>query len=317
MLSGSRRLPEALDRLAERLRSQPGHVGLIVALGANSPEIVTAVTALTSGSHAVGYGIVLGSNLLNVALLLGLPALVAGSIELRRETVAVHGAVALATTLTAGLLIIGLIGPWAAAILVAGVFGPYVVLLGLRPEQLGRLPFSDALRMALLEVELEEGEREKAEQAGAFGWVAIARGIVPALLAVVGGSVALLHGALSVFGRLRVPEILTGVLILAFLSSLPNLTAALRLALARRGREVMSEALNSNTLNVVVGIVLPALVLGASRSGDRVRNDVFWLLGLTILALVLALRRHGLGRPAGIVLLVGYGAFVAVRVTAA
>ena len=317
MLAGARLLPRGLDRLVRRLRSRPGHVGLLTALGANSPEIAAAVAALVSGSYEAGYGIVLGSNLFNLAALLGVAALVAGRVDLRAAAVGLHGAVGLAVTLVAVVLVLGLVGPWVAAILVAAIFVPYVLLLGASPARVERLPLPSDLSEALRESGGAEREREEEleEEAGP----PFRRGGFPALLlaslgAIVVGSVGLLRGALVLGGRLGIPEILVGALVLAFLSGLPNLYTSVRLARAGRGRAVVSEALNSNTLNVIVGISLPALVFGISDVGGGIRLEAWWLFGLSALAIGLTARGGGLRRPGGALIVLLYLAFVAVRV---
>ena len=77
-----------------------------------------------------------------------------------------------------------------------------------------------------------------------------------------------------------------------------------------RGAAAFSTALNSNTLNVVAGLVIPAAFLGlAIPSGQTVFITAAYL-GLTLLTLVLAWAGRGLRRGAGWLILAGYGAFV-------
>ena len=112
------------------------------------------------------------------------------------------------------------------------------------------------------------------------------------------------------------PQALVGVLVLAVLTALPNAWTGIRFGLQQRGSALMSETLNSNSINVVAGVALPA-ALGALTSFSGL--DVFglaWLFGMTAVALVLFGRRDGAGRPAGVLLIVLYAAFVAVQIAA-
>ena len=313
MLAGSRLLMPGMARLAGRVHPRGGHLGLLMALGANSPEITAGVTGLVLGAHDAGYGIILGSNLVNLAGLLGVGAIVAGRVELRSPALALHGSVGGLVTVAAVALLDGWIPAYAAAVAIAVVFGPYVVLLGLSPATVERLPAGRLLRRAAAEEERAGEEQEDADGDGSPRSPSrrdVAVVLVPSLAGVVLGGIAVMRGTLSLATRFGISRFLVGTLLLAFLTGLPNLTTALQLARAGRGRVVVSETLNSNTLNLIVGVTLPALVLGTSRAGARVLHAGWWLLGSTLLALALMARGDGLGRAGGAALVAVYLAFV-------
>ena len=316
VLAGSRRLPDGIDGLAERLRVSSGHLGLLMALGANSPEITAAVTALVSGKHDAGYGVVFGSNLFNLAGLLGVGALVAGRVELRRPTLALHGGVAVAITVAAIAVVFGWLPPYAAALLISLFFAPYFVLLGLSPATLSRLPGGSVLASAVSEeeragreekAERDEREHDRDEPASTGG---IARLLAPSLIAIIVGGIIVMRGALDLAARIGVSGFLVGALLLAALTGLPNVYTALRLARDGRGRAVVSETLNSNTLNLIVGIALPALVFGAAGTGAGVELTAAMLLAATLVALGLTAIGGGLRRRGGLVVVGLYLAFV-------
>ena len=71
-------LSHRLDQVGTHLGLSEGLLGLVTALGADSPEIATAVTALAGAQHDLGSGVIFGSNVFNLAGLFGLGALVAG-----------------------------------------------------------------------------------------------------------------------------------------------------------------------------------------------------------------------------------------------
>jgi cation:H+ antiporter len=320
MLAGSFFLPRGLDRLGARLRPRPGHLGLLTALAANSPEITAGITGLVSGAHDAGYGVVLGSNLFNLAALLGVGALVAGSVELRQGALALHGVIGTAVTAAAVALLLGWLAPWAAAGTIAALFAPYVVVLGLSRARLRRLPAGAFLAKVVVEEERAEAEEElgrrRPPERPTRGEVA--RAFLPPLASVVLGGIATMRGALDLGGRLGVSTFLVGGLVLACLTGLPNLYTALQLARAGRGRAVVSETLNSNTLNLIVGVTLPALAFGTGQVGSRVGLAAWWLLAATLVALVLTARGGGLGRlGAGAVIGSYLGFVVAAAVVAA
>jgi cation:H+ antiporter len=105
-----------------------------------------------------------------------------------------------------------------------------------------------------------------------------------------------------------------GVLVLATLTSLPNAWTGVRFGLQRRGSALMSETLNSNSINMVAGLALPAALGSFGAFSGLAVFDLAWLLGMTAAALVLFGRRSGAGRSAGACLIVLYAVFVAVQV---
>ncbi len=135
---------------------------------------------------------------------------------------------------------------------------------------------------------------------------------MPTLVAVVAGSVVMVRMALILGGRWGVPLTITGTLALASLTGLPNLIAAVRLALRHRGSAVVSETLNSNSLNLIAGVFAPALLLGLAPLSEAGRFAFGWLIGMTVVALALTSVRGGLHRAGGFVIIALYAAFVVV-----
>ena len=89
-------LVSRLERIGARLGLTEGLLGLLAALAADAPELTAAVTAMASHKTRIGAAVVIGSNVFNLAALLGLGAVVAGSILLHRRVILFEGAVALA-----------------------------------------------------------------------------------------------------------------------------------------------------------------------------------------------------------------------------
>ena len=139
-LAASAILVIRIERLGERLKLTEAMLGLVAALAADAPEITSAATALARGQHAVGVGVVLGSNVFNLAALLGLGAVVAGRIALHRRVVALEGAVGLWMAAVSICALAGLIGPRTGLVLVLLVLLPYAWLSALRAPHRTRVP---------------------------------------------------------------------------------------------------------------------------------------------------------------------------------
>ena len=85
------------------------------------------------------------------------------------------------------------------------------------------------------------------------------------LALIVAGSFGMVQAALTLGDRWGIASGLVGALILGPLTSLPNALTGIRLGLARRGAALVTEALNSNTINLVAGVALPSLFVTLDR----------------------------------------------------
>src|ERR1700758_2966577 len=82
---------DRLDHLGARLGLPEGILGLLTALGADAPELATAIAALAAGSTSGGFGGVVGSNVFNLAAMIGASALLCGSVRIERDALALEG----------------------------------------------------------------------------------------------------------------------------------------------------------------------------------------------------------------------------------
>ena len=194
---------------------------------------------------------------------------------------------------------------------VLAVFVP-VALLGADESILGqlRLPMKWTAWITAAIVE-EESELEEAihprRGTANDAWTA-----GTALAVVLVASVAMEKGATSLGGHFGVPEITIGGLVLAAVTSLPNVVSAIYLARRGRGAATLNTTLNSNSLNVTAGLLIPATVIGLARSSDSGLLVAGWYVGLTALTLVFAYAGHGLRRTGGGLMIAAYALFVVV-----
>lgn len=299
-------LVSRLERIGERLSFSEALLGIVAALAADAPEITAAISALTSHQQRIGAGVVLGSNVFNLAALLGLGAVVAGRIRLHRKVVALSGTVALAVAMISILVVSGTVTPLAGLVLAVVVLGLYLLVLGTGGQRL-HLParWQAWLRSAVGEEELE---LEDAIRPSRGRWPDVIAAAA-ALAVVIVASVIMERSASKLGQRLGVPEIITGGLVLAAVTSLPNAVAAVYLASRGRGAATLSTALNSNTLNVAAGLLLPGALLGLGQPSGQALLITVWYAGLSLAVLMLAWRHEGLSRRAGSAIIAAYVAF--------
>jgi hypothetical protein len=123
-------LTSGLEKLGARLRFREALLGILTALGAEAPEISSAISALYFDHREVAFGVVLGSNIFNLAGPLGLSALMAGRVEIGRHGLLLTGVV--------GVLILARISSWLTLVMPFLSLVPYLFLASFRPQHLER-----------------------------------------------------------------------------------------------------------------------------------------------------------------------------------
>jgi cation:H+ antiporter len=295
-----------LERVGERIGLSEALLGMVAALAADAPEITAAISAIADRQQSIGAGVVLGSNVFNLAALLGLGAVVAGSIRLHRKVVVLSGVVALMVALASVLTVGGVVSPLSGLILAVVTVGLYLIVLGGSGRGL-RLPgrWQAWLRSAVSE---EESELQDAIRPSRGRWPDAVFAAL-ALAIVIAASVTMERAAASIGQHAGIPQIITGGLVLAAVTSLPNAVAAVYLASRGRGAATLSTALNSNALNVVAGLLIPGTLLGLGPPAGSILLVTAWYAGLSLAVLALAWRHRGLTRPTGIAIVIAYAAF--------
>jgi cation:H+ antiporter len=308
-LAASIVLVARLERVGERFGISEAALGLVAALAADGPEITASVTAIAGGHGTIGIGVTLGSNVFNLAALLGLSALLAGRIAFHRRALILEGGLGLWVAFLALAAVGGLIGPAVALLLACVGFVPYLAFSILPPAARARfrLPgrLAEWLAGALADEEAELAVMIR-PQRGTNVDAAVAFG---ALVVVIVASVAMEEMATSIGDQAGLSPIVVGGLILAAVTSLPNAVAAVYLASRGRSEATLSEAFNSNLFNVIIGLLVPGALLGlAPASGDTLVVAAAYV-AMTVGAVALAFWGRGLDRRSGSVIIVAYLGF--------
>jgi cation:H+ antiporter len=304
-----------LDRVSEDLGASEGLHGILTALGADAPEISTAIAALAASHGDLGVGVVVGSNVFNLAALLGLSAIVAGRVAIHRHGLLFNGGVAFAVTGIGIALVLEAIRAVWSTILLLAVLAPYVFLLSSRTARLRRVIPAGPVRRFLVAAVREEIEDLQTGEVPPKGTRADAVALACSLAVIVGASVGMVDAATDLGRAWNISDIVVGTVVLASLTSLPNLLTAVRLALHGRGAAVVSEALNSNSLNILAGISIPALVLSIGSASGIETFAAWWLIGMTVVSVALAYGGSELRRREGVSIVALYVAFVVVVVS--
>ena len=310
-LATSYLLVTRLERIGERLGLSEALLGLLAALAADAPEITAAVTALAQHQQKVGAGVIIGSNVFNLAALLGLGAVVAGRIALHRKVVLLGGAVGLWVAVICLVTTTGTLPPARRAGRGARRPGPVRASCSARAGPgwaACRSPGAGRAGWRWPSTRKRRNWKRSSTRRTAAGPDVVVA--AAALVVVVAASVVMERAATGLGAHFGVPQIVTGGVVLAAVTSLPNAVAAVYLAIRGRGAAMLSTTLNSNTLNVTAGLLLPATITGLGPPSAHSVLIAVWYLGLTAAAVGVAYRDGGVRRATGVLIIGSYLVFL-------
>ena len=299
LVAGAELLVRGASRLALALGVSPLVVGLtVVAFGTSAPELAVGVVAATGGKADLAFGNVVGSNILNVFLVLGLSALVAPLVVARR-LVRVDVPICIAASfLAAGLALDGRIGRGDGLLLAAGL----VAYLGF------------TLRGARASGDARPVETPDAAAVPRTG-AAVLRDallVVAGLALLVLGSEWLVTAATDTARAFGVPELVIGLTIVAIGTSLPEIVTSLVAAFRGQRDIAVGNAIGSNLFNLlgVLGISAAVAPHGVDVAPAALRLDVPVMLAAAVACLPVFVSGHRIARSEGALFLVYYGAYL-------
>ncbi len=287
----------------QRLGVSPLLAGLvIVGFGTSAPELVVSVTAALEQRPDIAVGNVVGSNIGNVLLILGVCAtitpLTITPLALVRDGLSVVGASILFLVLVWGSALVR----WDAAILLAALVG-YLVWAYLSE----RRPRSAAGAI----------HRQESAQITKLPTRSLTIGLtlLAGLFLLVMGSRALLQGAVGMAGSLGVSETVIGLTLVAVGTSFPEFAVSLLAALRRQADVAVGNILGSNLFNLLGILGLSALLQPLPISPRMLLFDQWVMLASALLLLLVLYTGHRISRVEGAILVASYAAYVAASFT--
>lgn len=288
---------------ANRLGISPLLSGLlIVGFGTSSPELVVSIDAALNQRPDIAIGNVVGSNISNVLLILGLCALITPlavrPLVLRRDAVTVVGASILFLILVGGD---ALARPDAVIFLLA--LSAYLIWAYVT-ERSGESP------AALLHK--AEGQ-EMTALPKKTSWIVMA--VLFGLGLLVAGSQMLLRGAVGIAESFQVSEAVIGLTLVAVGTSLPELSISVIAAFRRHADVAIGNILGSNIFNLLGILGVSALLQPLPVHARILQFDQWVMLGTALILLIFLYTGSRLTRLEGGLLLLGYGAYIGLSFT--
>lgn len=295
LVVGAEWLVRGASRLALGLGITPLVVGLtVVAFGTSAPELAVSVTSALAGEADLAVGNVVGSNIANVLLILGISALVA-PLVVHQQLVRLDVPIMLAASLLFFILAAdGNLSLW-DSILLAGSVVAYVIFL----VREGRRDKSSVAAVG------QEAELAQASSGSPLVNVLLALAGVAAL---VGGSRLLVDGAVGIATALGVSELVIGLTILAIGTSLPELATSV-IAAFRGERDIaVGNVVGSNIFNLlcVLGFTGISAFGRVPVSAEALRVDIPVMLGVALICVPVFRSGYCITRSNGAVFVVAY-----------
>ncbi len=275
---------------------------LIVGFGTSAPELVVSIDAALNERPDIAIGNVVGSNIGNILLILGLCAVITPlavkPLVLLRDGVTVVAASALFLVLVGG----SALARYDAAIFLFGL-GAYL-FWAYRTERFGGAPSA--------ELHVAEGQELTALPRTPL-WIVMAIAMGLALL--IAGSQVLLKGAVGIAESLGLSEAVIGLTLVAVGTSLPELSISVIAAFRRHADVAIGNVLGSNIFNLLGILGISALLQPLPVHARILQFDQWVMLGTSLVLLFFLYTGSRLSRFEGGLLLVGYGVYVGLSFT--
>ena len=307
ILFGADCLTDGAAEVAKRFRLSEFVVGLtVIAIGTSTPELAVSFLSAIKGQTEMAVGNVVGSNIFNIFVTVGICALIA-PIALTRNNIRRDIPICMAVSLL--LLACGCYGsiqrPMGIAMVVLYIGCLWYTVRTSRPE-------TENIATAAENASAKPSTASKPakEVRHHSPWI-LAAMIVGGLCALVGGGEMFVHGATELARRLGVSESIIAITLVAGGTSLPELASSAVSLIKGRGAMALGNAIGSNTANIL-------LVLGVSATAHPL---TFGSIGMTDLCMVLAgsvlllltaftFRRRAIDRWEGSIFVIIYTAYI-------
>lgn len=282
-------------RLARHLKISAFVVGAtVIAFGTSAPELAVAILAALDSAPELAMGNVIGSNIANIALVLGLTTLIApitiAHSRFKREYPPFFLAALLILFLAWDLKIHRLEG-----VLMVGLLGLYVWRSFSHKEDFATEP--------------EEEVRLFADKGPPFQLLLIVVG----LIGLVGGAKLLVSGGVSIARSFGISEWFIGITIVAVGTSLPEIVSSVMAARRGHGEMAIGNIFGSNIFNILMVLGITSLIHPLNIS-EPIHPDLLLATGVTGLLFVLTLLgKYSLGKKSGVTLLIAYFMYITLK----
>ena len=284
-------------------------IGLtLVAFGTSAPELSLDISAALQGNADLAFGDLVGSNIANVGLILGIGAIVCPlKVNMRLLRAEVPIAIS-ASLLVLGLALDGVISRQDGMFMLAA----FVLFLGYSY----RAARSES---AAVQREFKEAAQEELAEAGqahsSLGRSAAV--VLSGLVGLVVGAQLMVYSAVQAAELMGVSPLIIGLTIVAIGTSLPELATSVVAARRQEADIVVGNVIGSNIFNLLLVLAIVAIICPVNVGGPSLRVDLPIMIAYVVVLVPIMLRGMIVTRVEGILLVAGYAGFLCWQVYAA
>jgi cation:H+ antiporter len=292
LLAGGKYLVDGASALAGKFGISSGLIGLtVVAFGTSAPELLVSINAAMKGNSDIAMGNVIGSNISNISLVLGISAFIY-PIHIIRSMLKLDY---LATLLSAILFYIMALNGSISRI--EGIF-LFILLIAFNWYFFRKLSKADDEISGQ-----EEGLNQKPL------WTSLLL-ILIGILGLYYGSDLLVDNAVQISKVFGISERVIGVTVIAIGTSLPELVTSIIAGIKKETDIAIGNILGSNIMNILAIIGITSIIKPIPVAGAFLSQDFIWMLGLTLVLYPILRTRLKISRWEGLLLLTIYGTYL-------
>lgn len=266
----------------------------VVAFGTSMPELLVSVKAALDSHPEIAIGNVVGSNIANIALVLGLTTMIL-PIPVKFATVRIDWPIMMGSSILFYLFSLnGVINRWEGLIYFIGIIA--FTIFTIKSSSTSNQEQIDEIQKD----ELEDVEKKS------YGLLKSIIFVILGILALTFGASWLLDGAVQIAKKVGLSEHVIGVTIVAFGTSVPELVTSVVAAFKKETDISVGNLIGSNIFNLLAVIGFTALIKEIPVSEQVITNDVFWMMGIALLLLPLMYYRYNINRIKGLILFLSY-----------
>ena len=265
----------------------------IVSFGTSAPELLVSLKAALNNHPEIAIGNVLGSNIANLALVLGLTTIIL-PITVKKPTVKVDWPIMMGTTVLFYIFILNQKIEWyEGAVFTAGLIGFNYYMFWSSKNQ--------------SKDEGDDAEMKANQKTNVFINIVF---IVAGVVGLAFGANWLLDGAVQIAASFGVSEHVIGVTIVAFGTSVPELITSVVAALKKETDISVGNLIGSNIFNILGVLGITALIKEIPVTTQAITNDIYWVLFISLLVFPLMIIGYKINRIRGGLLFMAYCSYI-------
>ncbi len=291
LVVGGELLVKGAVTIAKNFKISPLVIGMtIVSFGTSAPELLVSLQAALDGAPGISIGNVVGSNIANLTLVLGITVLIFPIIPERQTKIVDWPMMLLASALFYLFSLDNIIQGWEGLVLFT-ILSVFTFIL---------------IRNSRRENNKIDPEIDEIKGSSVIGLLLILGGLIGLYL----GSEWFVEGAIDIAKMFNLSDTTIGVTVVAFGTSAPELVASTVAAYRKQTDISVGNLIGSNIFNIMAVLGITSMVKPIEVSEKVLSFDMYWVIGIAVLMLPILFIGKKIGRLKGVILLAAYIAYI-------